>query len=171
MGPALVLTTVLLAACGANSTPDGAAKSLIEGKLATDLALGKITATCDKPPNKDAGTTFNCVSPTALGEIHWTATMADAKTVNVVSTNLITADAIPNFEQAAVTSLEEQVDQPLGNENFDCGPGPLVLSADSTVVCALTDPTDPTKIYDATMTIPDLTTGQFEVEVADTPRS
>ncbi len=153
------------------STPDGVAKKLIEGQLAEDYGLGQITATCEKPPNRDVGTTFTCDSPSTFGDIHWQAEMKDTKTVNVSYTNLITPKDLPQFEQAAVNVLEAQVGQTLGVENFDCGDKPVVLTGANTFVCALTDPADPTRVYDATITVTDLATGKFTVKVAETPRS
>lgn len=167
----LAAIALAVAGCSIGDSPDGVAKKLIEGDLAKQLGLGTITATCEKPPNRDVGTTFTCTSPTRFGDITWKAEMKDAKTVNVTSSNLITPDDLPKFEQAAVTVLENQVGQTLGVENFDCGKDPVVLKADNTFVCALTDPEEPTKVYDATITVTDLATGQFNVKVANTPRA
>ena len=65
--------------------------------------------------------------------------------------------------------MKRQVGLPSGVE-IDCGDAPIVLKADKAMVCALTDPADPGVAYDATITVTDLTTGDFRVEVADTPR-
>jgi hypothetical protein len=53
---------------------------------------------------------------------------------------------------------------------IDCGDEPIVLGADKALVCTLADPANPSVAYDATITITDLGTGDFTVEVADTPR-
>ena len=161
---------LLVVACSSGDTPKGAAEKLIEGDLATQLGLGKIAATCETPPDRDAGTTFTCASPTEFGTISWLATMADKDNINVESTNLVKADVLPDIERVAVASLEQEVGQPLGVENFHCGDKPVVLSADNTMVCALTDPADPNVVYDATVTVTDLATGAITVAVSDTPR-
>jgi hypothetical protein len=162
---------LLLSACSVGDTPDGVAEDLIEGQLATDFGLGEITATCAEPANNDPGATFTCTSPTDFGEVEWLATMADEKTVEVESVNLVTKEILPQIEQAAVTSLENQLGVPLGVENFDCGVNPVVLTAELTMVCALTDPADASLVYDATLAFTDLETGSFDVEVAEQPRS
>lgn len=151
-------------------TPEGVAEKLIEEKLATQLGVGEITATCEAPANRDAGTTFTCTSPTELGEISWLATMTDSDSVNVVSTNVVRADALRTFETAAVSVLKEQFGLPSSKAEIDCGERPVVLGADKAMVCALTDPADPGVAYDATITITDLATGDFRVKVTETPR-
>ena len=168
---ALTVVTVVAAGCSFSlgDTPEGVAKELIEGELAADAGLGEITATCEEPPNSDPGTTFECTSPTDYGEIRWLAEMADEDTVNVSSLNLLYGDDLAGLEEAAVASLEAQVGIALGTENLDCGDDLVVLGADLTVACALTDP-DNGDVYDTEISFTDLQTGQFDIVVADQPR-
>jgi hypothetical protein len=143
-------------------TPQSVATELIEGELATELALGEITAECEEPPNRDTGTTFGCTSATDYGEVRWLATMADEDSVNVESLNVLS--------DANVTDLENTTNAQLGTSDADCGSGPIVLGVDLTVVCALTDPATG-DVYDVTLTFTDLEAGTFDIVVADTPRS
>jgi hypothetical protein len=169
VGPIVAAAVLTLSGCSIGDTPDGVAKKLIEGELATQLGLGQVTATCDKPPNSDVGTTFNCTSTSDVGAIQWKATMTDAKTVSVDSTNLIRADVLPQVEAAAASALAAQVGG-LDASAVDCGTKAVVLAADQSMLCAVTDPGDGT-IHDATLTFTDVTTGKFNVDVSPTARS
>ena len=61
--------------------------------------------------------------------------------------------------------------QTLPAENIDCGTEPIVAEAGEPFVCALIDPADATTIYDAMITLDDLTNPtQLDVEVASAPR-
>lgn len=170
IGPAAVALTLALSACSIGDTPEGVAKDLIEGKLADELGLGEITATCEKPANRDVGTTFTCSSPTDFGAINWTATMADAKTVNVQSENLVTKDVLPQIETAAASSLTASLGTQITDQDIDCGANPVVLADDLSMVCALTDPGNG-DVYDTTLTFTDLQQGAFDISIADAPRS
>ena len=169
---ALTVALLTAASCSSGDTPEGVAKGLIEGELASQLGLGEITATCEAPQNKDAGTTFKCTSPTDLGEISWLGTMTDNDTVSVDSINVLRADILPDLEAAIVAKLEENAQgATLGVENFDCGEKTVVLAADNSMICTLTDPVASSDVYDATVTITDMENLGFEVVVATEPRS
>ncbi|MEZ5408484.1 MAG: hypothetical protein R2761_10690 [Acidimicrobiales bacterium] len=170
IGPVAAALTLALSACSIGDTPEGVAEKLIEGELADQLSLGDITATCEKPPNRDVGTTFTCTSPTEFGEIEWTATMADAKTVNVQSDNLVTKDVLPQIETAAASSLSASVGAEITDADIDCGPNPVVLADDLSMVCALTDPGNGA-VYDTTLTFTDLQQGAFDISIAEEARS
>ena len=71
--------------------------------------------------------------------------------------------------RAAVRLLEEQIGSEIGRDNLECGDGPIALDEDSSVLCAITDPTSG-DVYDATLTVSDTTTGEFDIVVADEPR-
>lgn len=170
IGPVAAALALALSACSIGDTPEGVAKKLIEGDLADQLGLGEITATCEKPPDREVGTTFACTSPTEFGDIKWTATMADAKTVNVQSDNLVTKDVLPQIETAAASSLTNSLGTPITDADIDCGANPVVLKDDLTMVCALTDPGNGA-VYDTTLTFTDLEQGAFDISLADAPRS
>lgn len=115
------------------------------------------------------GTTFDCVATSELGEVFWVATLAENDSVTAVTTNLVTAEGISKVEDAAVATLEQQTGSTLGGENFDCREGPVILSEDSSMVCALTSPSSG-DVFDATLTFADTTTGKFDIVVATEPR-
>ena len=116
------------------------------------------------------GVTFPCTSPLASGDtVTWQATITDEDTVNVQSVNLLTSDDLTTIEAEAVHVLEEQVGGTLGTQNVDCGGGPIVLGADATVLCALTDPANG-DVCGTTLTITDINRGVSDIVVADTPR-
>ncbi len=169
-GPLAAAITLGLSACSIGDTPEGVAKKLIETDLADQLGLGEITATCQKPPNRDVGTTFTCSSPSEYGVVNWTATMADAKTVTVESDNLVTMAVLPQIETAAATSLSASIGTSITDADVDCGPNPVVLADDLSMVCTLTDPGNG-DLYDTTLTFTDLQQGAFDISVADAPRS
>lgn len=170
IGPVAAAFALALSACSIGDTPEGVAKKLIETDLAEQLELGEVTATCDKPPNRDVGTTFTCSSATEFGDIKWTATMADAKTVNVQSDNLVTKDVLPQIETAAASSLTASLGTEITDADIDCGANPVVLADDLSMVCALTDPGNGA-VYDTTLTFTDLEQGAFDISIAEAPRS
>lgn len=137
---------------------------------AVALGLGEVIVTCEEPADEEAGTSFVCTSASSLGLVEWVATITEVGRVSASSTNLIRAEAAEPVERTAVETLEAEVGAPLGLENFDCGPGPFVLDADLSMVCALTQPTSG-EVYDATLTFTDLETGAFRIRVATEPRS
>lgn len=152
----------------------GAAEDLIEEEISEQAGVGELTASCDDPPEDPAvGDTFACTGTTADGaEIEFVATVAEDDKVEVVSTNLLTAENLATIEEIAVAALEQEVQVTLGVENFDCGDEPVVLEpAAGSLVCALTDPSSG-DVYDATVDIPDLgDLSSLTVQVADQPRS
>jgi hypothetical protein len=163
---------LVAAACGATSANyKAAAEKAIEGDGAK--TLGKLTATCDKPlaakPKPDDS--FACTASTADGKVvKFTAKVATGNKVNVTSTNVLNDDDIAKVEEVAVKALEEEVGEPLGVENMDCGKAPIIFEAKG-LVCALTDPGDKS-VYDATVTIGDLSDlSTLKVAVADKPRT
>jgi hypothetical protein len=167
--------TVLAAACGGGGTDyREAAEKLIKGNLAAQAGLGEVTSACEEPPDEPkAGDSFACTATSAAGEVvRFTATVEEGSKVNVESINLITADGLDKIEQVAVESLEREVGQPLGRENFDCGDDYVVLDpSEELLVCTLTDP-DSGNQYEATVDVPDLQdVSTLTVEVSDTPKS
>lgn len=153
---------------GTGSPADGAVDE-IEAR-SVELELGETEAICEEPADEGVGTAFSCTGVSGAGEVDWVATIGEGDGIKVVTTNLVTAESIPRIEEVAVATLEEQVEQPLGLENFDCGEGSIVLGAGNTAVCALTDPGSGS-IYDATLTFTDTQAGAFDIVVADEPRS
>lgn len=164
------VAVLALAATACAGSPKDAAEEFIMGDLADQIGLGALTATCDDPGEADVGDRFDCTATTSDGGvIEFVALMEDADTVDVSSTNLILARALPAVEEGAVTALEDAVGLTLGIENFDCGEATVILD-DGTLTCTLTDPANG-DLYDAIVTIEDMDTLALGVVVADAPRS
>ncbi len=91
--------------------------------------------------------------------------------MNVQSTNVLTVENLGEHRGEAARILSEKVGQTLPAENIDCGSEPVIAAAGEAFVCALTDPGNPTNVYDTSITLDDLTNpSQLNVEVASTPR-
>jgi hypothetical protein len=164
---------LIFGACSASSADfKSAAEDVIEGEIAEESTLGDLSATCEEPDDPESGDVFACTATTEDGRtIEFTATVEDDDQVNVQSTNLITVDGLGTIEEVAVAALEEEIGQPLGVENFDCGSEPVIVDVpDGTLTCALTDPGNG-DVYDAEVTLPSLDdVGSLTVQVADAPR-
>lgn len=170
---------VLLAGClssgddgdGEVLTPRQAAEGLIAGPLATEVGLGVLTPSCPEMNNAVAGDVFPC---TAATENQWAinvdAAILPSGQVELTTTNVITADALPSFELAAVAALNATLEVTLSPEAVDCGETSVVLADDRMMICGLTDPTT-LQVFDVSLTIDDIETRQFKLVVADRPRS
>lgn len=151
----------------------GTAVKVIEGELADEIGLGKLEATCDEVPS-DAGVddTFDCTAETRDGdEIEFEATIEPEKRVGVNTTNLISEEGLTAIEGRAVEVLETEVGETLGEENFDCGEGPIVFNPKTDVLaCELTDPSNG-DLYDAEVELSDLSDdAAVSVSVAEEPK-
>jgi hypothetical protein len=151
---------------------DRVARILIEGQLASSLGVDSLTATCEQPASADVGTTFTCTADLPSGDtVAVDATVQEGGEVAVQTTNLLTSENLANIESEAARILSEQVGATLPAENIDCGSDPIVAEAGEPFVCALTDPAGSGDVYDAMITLDDLTNPtQLDVEVASTPR-
>jgi hypothetical protein len=92
--------------------------------------------------------------------------MEDEETVDVQSVNLVTPAGLDIIEELAVRTLEENVGETLGRENFDCGNRALVVEPGGTIDCVLTDPVGGTR-YGATVTVEVLDPIEIFIEVGD----
>jgi hypothetical protein len=88
----------------------------------------------------------------------------------LTTTNVITGDALPTFEEAAVNALNATIDVTLAPEAIDCGDTSVVLADDRMMICALTDPSTQ-QVFDVSLTIDNVEDRQFSLVVADRPRS
>lgn len=151
---------------------DRVAKILIEGQLASSLGVDSLTATCEEPSSQEVGSTFTCTADLPSGDtVTVDAEVQESGEVAVQTTNLLTVDNLANIESEAARILSEQVGQTLPAENIDCGSEPIVAEAGEQFVCALIDPGNSGDVYDAMITLDDLTNPtQLDVEVASAPR-
>ena len=151
---------------------DRVARILIEGELASSLGMDGVTASCEEPSSQEVGTTFACTADLSSGDtVTVDAQVQEGGEVAVQTTNLLTVDNLANIESEAARILSEQVGQTLPAENIDCGTEPIVAEAGEPFVCALIDPAATGDVYDAMITLDDLTNPtQLDVEVASAPR-
>ncbi len=175
----LVLVPVFTLFAGCSFSVGGAdygatAVKVIEGDLADEIGLGKLDATCDEvSSDAEVDDTFECTAETEDGdEIAFEATIESEKRVGVDTTNLITDDGLRRIESAAVAILENEVGDTLGDENFDCGDGPIIFDPQKqALTCELTDPGSG-DLYDAEVELSDLTEdADINVTVAEEPKS
>ena len=160
---------LLVASCSASTTNyQEAATKVIEGQLQQELAIGDLTASCEEPSSEDVGTTFSCTADDPEGRHHplHGGDRQKGKKVFVQTTNVLTADNLTEIESEAARILSEKVGQDLPAEAIDCGQQAIVAKAGEPFVCALSDPSNPTVVYDTSITLDDLTKPtQLDVEV------
>jgi len=143
------------------------AGEVIEGELADLIGLGAIDGSCEEPTSLDVGATFACTGQVADQTAQFVATIAEGQNVNVNTANVVLANQVGLFSTAAMQQLNEAFGQSAPDEAMDCGTASIVLSSENQMVCALDAGAE---IYDATITITDMMSGAFIVEVAETPR-
>jgi hypothetical protein len=152
--------------------PETAAEKRIEDQDFVDqVGLGELTADCNDPGDVEVGDTFLCTAETEDGQtIDVTATIADEDTLNVQSTNLLVPSDVATLEQAAVRTLNQQNNLNIPPGAIDCGDTAVVIPDDQRVPCVLTNPTNGLQ-YDTVITITDLESGEFSVNVSGQPRA
>jgi hypothetical protein len=174
----MIAFSLLAAACSGSvefsiggESPDNAAEDLIEGDIAEQAGLGELTADCEKPEDPEVGTFFDCTAETEDGQTILLTTEIDREDhIDVNSTNLITPQALPSFETAGTNALAEQFGVELPDGTIQCGDESVVLAADGTFVCSFEDPGNG-DIYDITYEVTDIDAGDFNLAIAETPRS
>lgn len=172
--PLAVALTVALGACSASDAAyTEAAEKVITGEISEQAGLGELDASCEKPASTEVGEQFACSATTADGAtIELLATIDEDDKVNVVSTNLLTAEAVEQIEQIARDALVDKYGGELGPDSLDCGSTAVVIDVTEEVLsCTFVDPADD-KEYDATIDVPDLQDiGSLTVQIADQPRA
>jgi hypothetical protein len=169
-----LLCVLLLAGCSVSVSFGGAdaaaaAVDLIEGEIADQAGMGTLDAECQEIDDPQPGDTFPCTAAAQNGEsIRFDATMEEDNIVDVQSVNLVTTDGLDLIEALAVQTLEENVGETLGRENFECGDHGLVVEPGGTIACELTDPVSG-NLYDAIVTVEVLDPLEIFVEVGDAP--
>lgn len=151
-------------------TAQRATEELIVGPVADTAGLGPLLPVCPDMTGAVPGDSFTCTASTEEQKtVRLAAIIQPSGQVELATTNVITADALPSFEQAAIDALNSTIEIPLSYDDIDCGPNSLVINDDATLVCALRDP-QTAAIFDVTLTFTDLEARQFSLVVADTPR-
>jgi len=178
---AAIVAMALLVVAGCRSAPDEEAEltirqtseQLIRDEVASMAGLGDLNPVCPDIERFGAqtGLAWDCTATTADQRvIGLRAVINDLGQVEVTTTNLIAAGALPSFERAAVKALNDTVGSRLEEDAVDCGDAPVVFAQTQVMVCALFDPhTEET--YDISLDIQDIETRQFTLVVADQPRA
>ena len=172
-GLGALVASVLVASCSSTTNYREAAVKAIEGNVQNQLGMGDLQASCQEPSSKEVGTTFDCTADTESGDtITLTAEITSKDRVSVQTTNVLTPDNLAKIEAEAARILSEKVGQELPAESIDCGSQPVVAEAGKPIVCALSSPSDPTLVYDTSITLDNLVNPtHLDVEVASQPRA
>ena len=171
MSASIALSIVAVSGCSAEfsiggQSPEDAAVDLIEGELADQIGQ-PLTGACDDVDDPEVGTAFDCTGTTADGDVIDFVTLIDEEDhISVDSVNVVTAEAVGRFEAAAVEALGAETGVDLDPAAIDCGDGSVILPPSGDMSCTVTDPTDGT-VYEATLTVNDLDTGDFDIQVGD----
>jgi hypothetical protein len=150
------------------------AETMITGQLATTVGLGPLAPTCDDPGPLAVGTTFSCTAVRKSdrpGEpIRIQGTVNPDGHLSLVTSNLISAVALPSFERQAAAQLNQSAGSTFTPESVDCGQSSVVVPGDNVLRCGLVMPASG-QIYDLDLTITDLNGRHFSLRVSQKPRS
>jgi hypothetical protein len=152
---------------------DRVAKILIEGAMATSMGLDALEATCEQPGSTKAGTTFACTAALPGGGTVTVDAHVHASGTVIVDppAGVLKVQDLPAIEAEAARVLSERIGQTVPAEMIDCGDEPIIAKAGEPFVCALVDQINPDLVYDAMITVDDLSNPtQFDVEIASAPR-
>ncbi len=177
-------TTIGLVASGCSAgaptpsaTTNGAqtrAETMIAGELATAIGLGPLTPACTVPGALDIGVSFTCTAARTTqppgDPIQITGTINPDGHLGLVTSNLISAAALPSFERQAASQLNESAGANFTADSVDCGNTAVVLGADKVLRCALIMPASG-QVYDLDLAVTDLDGRHFALKVADAPRA
>ncbi|MFV0258530.1 MAG: hypothetical protein ACK5PP_08810 [Acidimicrobiales bacterium] len=155
----------------AGTDPAQVATSMIETTMAARLDIGPLDGGCDEPGPLAVGSTFRCAAVTETGEpVDVVAAVAGDGHLQLTTTNVIRADAVPAFERQAASMLNQYEGTNFTAEAVDCGDGTVVLGDDMVLGCGLSMPVSG-DVYDLTLTITNLDARHFALAVAPTPRA
>ena len=177
----IVLVTValvlVLAACSSEPEVDTSvdpktlAEQMIAGELATNIGLGPLTGVCSDPGPLAVGSAFGCTATTEQGQVIQVAGAVNSEgRLQLTTSNLVSAAALPSFERDAAAALNNSVGSNFTADAVDCGNTSLVLPADFVMGCALKQPASG-EVFDLTLTITNLDARTFSLVVGDLPRS
>lgn len=169
----LVVAAAALGACGSGSAADSGVV-VIETKLAEDIDLGDLEATCNEPDGLKEGETFTCTATTTDDQIiEFLGTMTGEDKFDIVTTNLLTVSDISTIVPDAAQALSDVVGQEILPEDISCSEGNVILDADDSFVCAITDASTG-DVYDLTVNtgglVPGVGANKLEYAIADQPR-
>jgi hypothetical protein len=169
---AAALGSLLLAACGGSAADSG--ETVIEEKLADDIGLGELDASCNEPDGLSEGETFTCTATTGDGEtIEFLGTMTTDDEFEIVTTNLLVADDVVAIREEGARVLSDEVGATILPDDIECAEGSVILDATGDFVCAITD-TGTGDVYDLTVSTGGIEPGvgvrELSFQIGDAPR-
>ncbi len=170
-----ILLGLLAVGCNGSATeealtPRRASEEMIAGPVADKAGVGTLAGICPDLTGVAIGATFECTATTDDQQNVVVDGLVNPEgKIELTTRNVIRAEALPSFEEAAVTALNETVGSALSSEAIDCGSDSVVLGDNQQLVCALLDP-QTSSVFDVSLTISDVEARQFNLVVADEPR-
>lgn len=170
---AVVAVVLASAACSGSvsfsvggESPAEAAVDLIEGDaMAQRLGLDDISdAVCDDPVEEEVGAIFECTATSGGNTIEFDVEIESEDRIFAGPTNVVDGTLLPDYEVSAVQSLNAANGFTLPDDAMNCGERTVVLDADRSMICTITEP-ETGVVYDAALTISDTQTGDFAVEI------
>lgn len=152
------------------SDPAQVATSMIETTMAARLDIGPLNAGCNDPGPLAVGASFTCAATTETGNpVDVVAAVAGDGHLQLTTTNVIRADALPGFEREAASMLNQSEGTNFTAEAVDCGDATVVLGDDMVLACGLAMPVSG-DVYDLTLTITNIDLRHFALAVAPQAR-
>ena len=168
----VVVAGLVLASCGGSAADSGVV--VIEEKLADEIGLGDLDATCNEPDGLKEGETFTCTATTADGEtIEFLGTMTSDDELEVITSNLMIASDIEAIRAEGARVLSDEIGSTVAPEDIECADGSIVLDDVGDFLCSITD-TGTGDVYDLTVSTGGLEPGvgvrELSFQIGDAPR-
>lgn len=169
---ALGVGGLMLAACSGSAGESG--EVVIQEKLAEEIGLGDLEATCTEPDGLKEGETFTCTATTMDGEIiEFVGTMTSDEEFEIVTSNLLIASDIEAIRVEGARVLSDEVGSTIAPEDIECADGSIVLDDVGDFLCSITD-TGTGDVYDLTVSTGGLEPGvgvrELSFLIGDAPR-
>ena len=147
---------------------------MIEEKLADEIGLGDLDATCNEPEGLSEGETFTCAATTTDGQtIEFLGTMTSDDEFEIVTTNLLIASDIEVIREEGARLLSDQVGAAVLPDDIECAEGSVVLDDVGDFLCSIID-TGTGDVYDLTVSTGGLEPGvgirELSFQIGDAPR-
>ena len=147
---------------------------MIEEKLADEIGLGDLDATCNEPEGLSEGETFTCTATTTDGQtIEFLGTMTSDDEFEIVTTNLLIASDIEVIREEGARLLSDQVGAAVLPDDIECAEGSVVLDDVGDFLCSIID-TGTGDVYDLTVSTGGLEPGvgirELSFQIGDAPR-
>ena len=160
-----------LAACGGSAAESG--ETIIEAKLAEQIGLGDLDATCNEPADMKEGETFTCTATTGDDRtVEFVGTMTSDDKFEIVTSNLLTADDVVTIREEGARVLSEQVGATIEPDDIACPDDIVLLDDTGDFVCQITD-TSTGDDYDLTVSTGGIEPGvgvrKLYFQIADEP--